>query len=575
MLVSAPMTTAFKTRERLGIEKAPTGIGGFDEITGGGLPKGRPSLFCGTAGCGKTLFAMEFLVRGATEFNEPGVFVTFEETERDLAQNVSSLGFDLPDLIERNMISVDHIVVDASEFEEAGEYDLEGLFIRLGFAIDTIGAKRIVLDTLETLFGGLENQAILRSELRRLFYWLKEKGVTAVITGERGDGQLTRQGLEEYVSDCVVLLDHRVYDQVSTRRLRVVKYRGSYHGTNEYPFLIDEDGITVIPITTAGLDYGISNDRITTGVTGLDEMLGGGGYFRGSSILLSGTAGTGKSTLGAHFADSTCERGERCIYFSFEESTAQIVRNMASVGIDLQRHLDSGLLRIMPARPTNFGLEMHLAIMLKEIGRFSPSSVVIDPITTFTAAGAAADAEAMLTRLVDLLKGQGITGLFTSLTHGGNAVEATEVGMSSLMDTWLLVRDLETNGERNRGLYVLKSRGMDHSNQVREFLITKSGVQLREVYLGPEGVLTGSARTAQEERARREALERSEEAARRRVLAERKMRAIEAQMALLQADLEAERTQLSQAETDDSAAVSRIEEARAEMARSRGTEIAE
>lgn len=569
------MATELTPKTRLGIEKAPTGIGGFDEITGGGLPKGRPSLFCGTAGCGKTLFATEFLVRGATEFGEPGVFVTFEETERDLIQNVASLGFDLPDLIERGMISIDHIVVNAEEFEEAGEYDLEGLFVRLGFAIDSIGAKRIVLDTLETLFGGLQNQAILRSELRRLFYWLKERGITAVITGERGEGQLTRQGLEEYVSDCVVLLDHRVNDQVSTRRLRIVKYRGSLHGTNEYPFLIDEDGISVLPITASGLEHAVSTERVGTGVPELDEMLGGRGFYRGSSILVSGAAGTGKSTLGAHFVHATCEAGERAIYFGFEESAAQIVRNMGTIGIDLKPHLDANLLQISASRPTNYGLEMHLAIMLKEVERFRPSAVVIDPVTTFLAAGAASDAEAMLMRLVDHLKAHGITGLFTSLTHAGSAAETSSVGLSSLMDTWLLMRDLESNGERNRGLYVIKSRGMNHSNQVREFLITSEGVRLREVYVGSEGLLTGSARTAQEERCRTETLQAQQLAAKRRVDAERRMRVLQAQMEAIQADLEAERDELALFESNESALADRARLTQIEMLRVRGTEAKE
>ena len=561
-------------QRRLGIAKAPTGIDGFDEITGGGLPMGRPSLFCGTAGCGKTLFAMEFLVRGATQLGEPGLFVSFEETERDLAQNVASLGFDLPDLVERNLVSVDHIVVNAEEFEEAGEYDLEGLFVRLGHAIDTIGAKRIVLDTLETLFGGLENQAILRSELRRLFHWLKERGITAVITGERGDGTLTRQGLEEYVSDCVVLLDHRVNDQVSTRRLRIVKYRGSLHGTNEYPFLIDEDGITVLPITATGLEHAVSKERVSTGVPELDTMLGGEGFYRGSSVLLSGTAGTGKSTLAAHFAYATCLRGERAIYFCFEESAAQVVRNMRSIGIDLQPHLDSGMLQINASRPTNYGLEMHLSIMLKEIQRLEPCAVVLDPVTTFLSAGGAADAETMLMRLVDYLKARTITGFFTSLTHGGSVAETSTVGLSSLMDTWLVVRDLESNGERNRGLYVVKSRGMNHSNQVREFLITGEGVQLREVSVGPEGLLTGTARAVQEERNRNESILAGQAAARRRSEAERRMRDLEAQLVALQANLEAERTELARVQSDEAANAEGMRLARVEIARSRGAEVA-
>ena len=562
-------------QERLGIAKAPTGIGGFDEITGGGLPKGRPSLFCGAAGCGKTLFAMEFLVRGATEFGEPGLFVTFEETETDLVQNVASLGFDLPDLIERGLMIVDHVVVNADEFEEAGEYDLEGLFVRLGHAIDTIGAKRIVLDTLETLFGGLQNASILRSEIRRLFSWLKARGVTAFITGERGNGRLTRQGLEEYVSDCVVLLDHRVNDQVSTRRLRIVKYRGSLHGTNEYPFLIDEDGITVLPITATGLEHAVSAERVSSGVPELDLMLGGKGFYRGSSVLVSGEAGTGKSTLGAHFALATCAAGERAQYFGFEESAAQIVRNMGTIGIDLDPYLDSGLLRINASRPTNFGLEMHLAIMLKEIERFKPSCVIVDPVTTFLAAGTATDAESMLLRLVDFLKAQTITGFFTSLTHAESASETSSVGLSSLMDTWLLVRDLESHGERNRGLYVIKSRGMNHSNQVREFLITGEGVRLREVYVGAEGLLTGSARIVREEANRAAGLQARQASAKRRAEAQRRMRVIEAQLASLQSDLEAERAEYEQNDAHETAAETMRERSQLEMARIRGMDVAE
>jgi circadian clock protein KaiC len=548
----------------------PTGISGFDEVTGGGLPQGRPSLVCGSAGCGKTLFAMEFLVRGAVEFGEPGVFVAFEETERDLVENVASLGFDLEELSRKKLLALDHITVDRSQSEEAGEYDLEGLFVRLGFAIDSIGAKRIVLDTLETLFGGLANEAILRSELQRLFRWLKDKGVTAVITAERGDGTLTRQGLEEYVSDCVILLDHRVNEQVSTRRLRIVKYRGSLHGTNEYPFLIDEDGITVMPLTSTTLDHATLNERVPTGVSELDQMLSGEGLYRGSSVLLSGTSGTGKSSLASHFANATCSLGERCLYFAFEESPSQIVRNMRSIGLDLSKHLDADLLRIVSARPSHYGLEMHLATILREINRFSPRSVIIDPITTFVAAGSAADSQAMLVRLVDLLKERGITAYFTSLTQGNGELEATEVGMSSLMDTWLFVRAIETNGERNRLLYVLKSRGMAHSNQVREFLITSFGIRLADVYLGPQGVLTGSARMAREEQERADSAALAQNAIRQRALAERRATAIEAQIAALQAELEAEKLELLQAEEARHGVVQEQTASREAMARSRG-----
>jgi circadian clock protein KaiC len=549
--------------------KAPTGIEGFDEITGGGLPQGRPTLVCGSAGCGKTLFSMEFLVRGATQFGEPGVFMSFEESEDDLATNVASLGFDLDEMQAQNLIRLDQVKVERSEIEETGEYDLEGLFIRLGFAIDSIGAKRVVLDTIETLFSGLSNPAILRNELQRLFRWLKDKGVTTVITGERGDGALTRQGLEEYVSDCVILLDHRVQNQVGTRRLRIVKYRGSAHGTNEYPFLIDHDGFSVLPVTTMSLSHGTSEERVSSGVSELDQMLGGG-YYRGSSILVTGTAGTGKSSLSAHFANATCRAGQPCLYFAFEESPAQIVRNMRTIGIDLQQWIDAGLLRIHSTRPMHHGLEMHLATMQREISRFKPAAVIVDPVTNFEAVGSAADVNAMLIRMVDLLKSRNITCFFVTLTGGGEAREATDVGISSLMDTWLLLRDIELNGERNRGFYVLKARGINHSNQIREFVITSSGIHLLDAYLGSEGVLTGSARVAQEakEQASRERV--AQEVARQRAIAERRRRALEAQIAALQAELEAEGVAAAGTEEEEQARLDRERAAREAMARSRG-----
>ena len=463
------------------LAKAPTGISGLDEITLGGLPRGRPTLVCGAAGCGKTLLAMEFLLRGAEQFGETGVFMAFEETEQDLTQNVRSLGFDLEKLIAENKIAVDHVHIEAAEIAETGEYDLEGLFLRLGMAIDSVGAKRVVLDTLETLFGGFTNQALLRSELRRLFRWLKDKGVTAIITGERGEGSLTRQGLEEYVSDCVILLDHRVREQVSTRRLRIVKYRGSTHGTNEYPFLIDENGIHVLPLTSLQLNHPASNERISSGVPRLDNMLGGEGYYRGSSVLISGTAGTGKTSLSAYFANATCARGERCLYLAFEESPQQLVRNMKSIGVDLGPWIKKGLLRLEASRPTLLGIEAHLALIHKMVNEFEPRVVVIDPISNFATAGTETDAQAMLLRLIDLLKARQITAMFVHLTAGGNAWERTDVGVSSLIDTWILLRDIELAGERNRGLYVLKSRGMKHSNQVHEFLLTDRGIELREM----------------------------------------------------------------------------------------------
>jgi circadian clock protein KaiC len=550
------------------LAKTPTGIEGLDEITGGGLPRGRPTLVCGSAGCGKTLLAMEFLVRGATQFDEPGVFMAFEETTEELAQNVRSLGFDLEALAQQGKLVVDHVHIERSEIEETGEYDLEGLFIRLGHAIDSVGAKRVALDTLETLFGGLANAAILRSELRRLFRWLKDRGVTAVITAERGDGALTRQGLEEYVSDCVIVLDHRVTEQLSTRRLRIVKYRGTTHGTNEYPFLIDEEGISVLPITSAGLAHQASDERVSTGVPQLDAMLGGGVY-RGSSVLISGTAGTGKTSMAAHFADATCARGDRCLYFTFEESESQLVRNMRSIGVDLAPALDAGLLRVHAARATAQGLEAHLAAIHKAVEAFQPDAVIVDPITTFTGAGNLNEAEAMLVRLIDFLKSRGATALLTSLTHGAEAREQTQVGISSIVDTWILLRDIELGGERNRGMYLLKSRGMAHSNQIREFLLTDQGVRLLEVYVGPEGVLTGSMRLAQEAKEKAEALGRRQEFERRRREVERRRRTVEAQIAALRAQFEAEQEELGLLIDDEQAAESELREDRDAMARSR------
>jgi circadian clock protein KaiC len=516
------------------LPKAPTGIQGLDEILLGGLPAGRPTLVCGSAGCGKTLLAMEFLVRGATEFGEPGAYISFEETERELAQNVSSLGFDVDALVEQGKLAFDHVRVERQEIEEIGAYDLEGLFVRLGLAIDSVGARRVVLDTLESLFSGFSDMAILRSELRRLFGWLKEKGVTAVITAERGDGTLTRQGLEEYVSDCVILLDHRTQENVSTRRLRVVKYRGTSHGTNEYPFLIDDTGISVLPLSSLGLDHKVSSERISSGVPQLDAMLGGAGYYRGSSILVSGTAGSGKTSLAAHFAAAVCARGERCLYLSFEESPDQITRNMRSIGIDLTDSMRKGSLLLESSRPTLYGLEMHLAQVHRLVGQFDPDAVIIDPINNFSRAGASLDAAAMLLRVIDFLKSRGITAMLINLTDGGGALEATEMGVSSLIDTWLVLRDIEAGGERNRGLYVIKSRGMKHSNQIREFLITSKGIELQDVYVGPEGVLTGSLRAAQEARERAALFSREQEARRRQHELECRRAAVEAQILALQ-----------------------------------------
>lgn len=552
------------------LPKAPSGVDGLDEVTGGGLPRGRPTLVCGGAGCGKSLLAMEFLVRGVTEHGEHGVFVSFEEPIADLVQNFASLGFDLPGHVEREELVLDHVHIERNEIEEAGEYDLEGLFIRLQHSIESVGAKRIVLDTIESLFSGLSNAAVLRSELRRLFAWLKSRKITAIVTAERGEGSLTRHGLEEYVSDCVILLDHRVVDNVATRRLRVVKYRGSMHGTNEYPFLIDDNGISVLPLTSLGLDHLVSNQRISTGIAGLDEMLGGEGYFRGSSILVTGTAGTGKSTLGAAFVAAACKRGERAVFFAFEEARGQILRNMTSVGIDLSTWVDKRTLSIQTTRPTYFGLEMHLVYMHKVVTEFEPDVVVIDPISNLVTSGSRDETKNMLLRLVDFLKGRGITAVFTSLTHTeAGSSEESELGVSSLMDTWILLRDVEVAGERNRGLNIVKSRGMGHSNQIREFVIGDDGVELCTPYLGQTGILTGSARLAEEARAAVAEGERVEDARQRLVELERKRRATQAQIALLQAELESENEAMRRLEERESRRTARAQGDSARMASNR------
>lgn len=527
------------------LRETPTGIAGLDEITGGGLPAGRPTLVAGGAGCGKTLLAVSFLVAGATRYGEPGVMMSFEESGEEIAANVASLGFDLERLLAERRIAIDHVRIERDHTSESGQYDLEGLFIRLGHAIRSVGAKRVALDTVETLFAGLSDTVILRAELLRLFRWLKEQGVTAVITGERGETTYTRFGLEEYVSDCVITLDHRVTAEVSTRRLRIIKYRGSSHGTNEYPFVIDEGGLSVLPVTSLQLDHHVGDERVTTGVAELDAMLGGKGYYRGSSVLVSGPAGTGKSTLAALFVGAACRRGERCLYFAFEESPHQILRNMRSVGVDLAPWVADGVLRYVAVRPTFWGLETHLARMHKEVEAFHPAIVVLDPMYNLVTVGTNAEVRSMLLRLVDHLKAAGITALFVSLDATESASAWKEEGVSSLMDTWLQLRIIEMGGERNRGIYVLKSRGMAHSNQIREFVITDQGVVIRDAYLGGGKVLTGSARLAQElERQRAERAREQEFAYRQREL-ERRRRMLEHQIAGLQEEVEAQQDELA------------------------------
>lgn len=551
------------------LPKSNTGIRGLDEITAGGLPSGRPTLVCGSAGSGKTLFSMEFLVHGATKYNEPGVFVAFEEKAEELAVNVASLGFDLNQLQHDGQIRVDHVRIERSEIEETGEYNLDGLFIRLAYAIDSIGAKRVVLDTIESLFSGLTNQAVLRAELRRLFEWLKEKKVTTIITGEKGEASLTRQGLEEYVSDCVILLDHRVDNKISTRILRIVKYRGSVHGTNEYPFLIDEEGISVLPVTSLQLNHPVSSERISSGIPALDKMLGSEGFFKASSILVSGTAGTGKTSIAGSFIDKTCADGMRAIYFAFEESPDQIVRNMRSINIDLQAHVDNGLLLFSASRPTLNGLEMHLLNIVKLVEKFQPSVVVLDPISNLITVGSNSEVRSLLTRLIDFLQSQQITVMFTALALNDKNSEQTDEGVSSLVDVWILVRDIESNGERNRGLYVMKSRGMRHSNQVREFVITDEGLKLVEVFLGPIGVLTGSARETQQ------LLEKTSEALRDHAVSrkdreiERKRLVLESKIATLKEEFESLQEELNKSYIEDELKKSIMEDNRKELTRKR------
>jgi circadian clock protein KaiC len=555
------------------LQKAFTGIQGLDEITGGGLPSGRPTLVSGGAGSGKTMFGLEFLVRGATQYGEPGVFMSFEETIPDLTRNAASLGFDLGRMVADKKLFLDHVHISRSEVAETGEYDLDGLFIRIADAVQRVGARRIVLDTIEALFGELPNPGILRAEIRRLFGWLKERGLTTVITAERDrPDKLTRHGIEEFVSDCVILLDHRIREEISTRRLRIVKYRGSTHGTNEYPFLIDEHGISVLPISSLGLDHAAPAVRIPTGIARLDGMLGGKGFYRGSSILLSGTSGAGKTSVAAHFVDAACRRDERCLYFAFEESPRQIVRNMRSIGIDLEPWVRKGLLQFQAARPTYGGIEQHLLVTHKCVSGFQPSVVVVDPITNLLMVSTPNEVRSMLTRMVDFLKTQQITAIFTSLTAGSGTLEASEADVSSLMDSWLLLRSIEVGGELNRALYVLKSRGMDHSNQIREFLLTNDGLRLLDVYVGPEGVLTGSARMSQEGREKAAGTSRRQQLESRGRELERKRRIFEARMSMLRGEFEVEEEVLQRSISESKLLDNELLQDRREMVRSRAAD---
>jgi circadian clock protein KaiC len=529
------------------LEKCRTGVQGLDEITAGGLPRGRPTLICGDAGSGKTILAVQFLVHGATVGGEPGVFLAFEESAQDLSANLVSLGLDLPRLCAENKLVIDSVQAETADIEEAGEYDLQGLFIRIQCAVDRVGARRIVLDSIEALFSTLRDHAMLRSELRRLFRWLKEQQLTALITGERGDGRLTRYGLEEYIADCVICLDHDIVSQVSTRHLRVVKYRGSVHGTNRYPCLIGDNGFSVFPITSVALDCPAPTERISSGVPGLNQMLQGQGFYRGSSILLSGAAGTGKTSLAAHLVRAACKRGERALFFAFEESRHQIIRNMRSIGIDLEPWMDQGLLHFHASRPALCGLEMHLASILAGVQEFEPQVVVLDPLTDFLVVGGHDEVKSMLTRLIDYLKMKRITALFTSLTSGEHPADTSDAGISSLIDTWLLVRNLEQNGERTRALYLLKSRGMAHSNQVREFLLTDEGAKLVDVCVSPAGVLTGTARRDHEAHQAEVAEQQEIEICRQQRRLERRRHEVEARIESLRRRLQDEEEETGRA----------------------------
>lgn len=457
------------------IDHVRTGVLGLDDILSGGLPQGRATLVCGGPGCGKSLLALEVLARGAAQFDEPGVLMLFEETAQEAIENAAAIGLDLQPLIDAGTLAIDHVELRRDRIEQTGDFDLEGLFVRLGLAIDSTGAKRVVLDTIETLFSTFDDSALLRAELQRLFRWLKDRGVTALITAERGEGALTRHGLEEYVSDCVILLDHRVTEQMATRRLRVVKFRGSAHGTSEFPFLIDERGFSVLPVTSLDLDHVASDEVVSTGIDSLDAMLGRGGLYRGSTTMVSGASGTGKTTIAGHVAGASCGRGERTLLLAFEESPSQITRNLRSVGLDLQPHVDAGLLVIDAGRPSQFGLESHLLRLYQHLEEHRPTVVVIDPITDFKSQGTSLDIKAMLMRMVDLLKRRGVTALFTSISMDG-ADEETAV--SSLIDTWIQLRTTEVASRRGGALYVLKARGMSHSHSVRTLTISDTGVHL-------------------------------------------------------------------------------------------------
>lgn len=533
-----------KQRAGNGLAKEPTGIPGLDILLEGGLPAGRLTLVCGGPGTGKTVLGMQILAQGALEADEPGVFLAFEEDRDELLANMTGFGWDLASMERSGKLVVDSAGLSLAELREAGAFDLSGLFVRLQAAMDQVGARRVVIDTIESLFTAIPDVAVVRAELVRLMRWLRDRGVTAFITAPRGNGALTRYGIEEYITDCVILLDQRVAEQGTTRWMRVVKYRGSGHVNDEVPFLIGSTGFSVLPLVSLPLDYQASDRRLSTGVPTLDDMLGGG-YYEGSAVLVSGTAGSGKSSLAAHLLERTCRDGGRAAMFAFEESESVIVRNMRSIGIDLAPWLENDRLRIVSCRPGRYGLESHLVAIHKAVVDFKPSVLVLDPISGFEHLGTVERGKSMVTRVLDLVRREGVTTLMTNLVKGGGAKDQTDIGVSSIMDTWISVRDVESDGERNRAIYIIKARGMAHSNQVREFLLTPEGIQLRPVYTGPAGVLVGTARAVQEAAEESDARNRAREIERLERHLEGEQRKLEARVAALRAESEAAQDELS------------------------------
>ncbi|MBA3285861.1 MAG: circadian clock protein KaiC [Nitrosopumilus sp.] len=555
------------------LKKCPTGIIGLDEITFGGLPKNRCTLICGGAGSGKSIFGIEFVIRGAEFYKEPGLFVAFEENEEELNQNITSLGFNIKELIDSNLLVLDYVHIDRAEFKEIGSYNLDGLFIRLSDSIDRFKIKRVVLDTIEVLFGNFTNEIILRSELQRLFRWFKEKNVTVVVTAEQGVNTFSRYGLEEYVADCVILLDNRMHQQISTRRLRVAKYRGSSHGNNEYPFIINDSGISIIAITSIKLDYPVSNKHVSSGIKQLDTMFGDKGFYSGSSILVSGAAGNGKTSIAASFSNGTCELGKKCFYFTLDESVDQIIRNMNSIGIDLSQWINKDLLRFHAINPYTAGLEAHLADIQRLTNEFNPSVVIIDPIANLKILGPLNEVQGILSILVNFFKNKQITTMFTSLVPEEKFGYVVEEGISNLMDTWVFLQYIHGEGERNRGISILKSRGMSHSNQLREVILSDKGIHLQNVYIGQDKVLAGSARLVQATKLEIENSNRESELKHRERQIEITRKSLEAQISALHETLEDAKEEAIHLNEQKGNIYKLLEESRIEISKMRMADI--